>query len=110
MKESDFKKLMMQSKVVTSEDFTENLLNKISDRKSQNVAFKKIKFRPAFWLLILVFLVVIIILFLLPMLSINLTNYARHFNQTPIIIGILFLFLASINHMLRLQQRVQFSS
>lgn len=106
MGDKEFKKIMVQSKMVTSEGFTDDLMKRLVSRKAERPILIQIALRLVIWKLALTGLAVLVILCLIPMTSFTILNVVR-MGKTPLMVGLIFLFLVAINHMLRLAQKVQ---
>ncbi|MBW8201193.1 MAG: hypothetical protein DSY83_02785 [Flavobacteriia bacterium] len=106
MEDKAFKKIMVQSKMETSEGFTDDLMKKLASRKAERPALIQIALRPAIWGLVVIGLAVLAILFLVPTNSFAILNTV-HIGKMPLVVGLIFLFLAGINHILRLTYNVE---
>lgn len=106
MEDKVFKKIMMQSEMATSEGFTDELMKKLASRKAERPTLIQIALRPALWGLVVVGMAVLVILFLVPMSSFTVLEMVE-MGKTPLMVGFIFLFLAAVNHLLRLSQNVE---
>ena len=106
MEEKAFKKILLKSKVRTSEEFTDDLMKRLEARKAERPTSIQITLRPAIWGFVVGGMAILYILFLVPMSSFTVFNRI-HLGKTPLMVGLIFLFIMGINHMLRLSQKVE---
>lgn len=106
MEEKAFKKILLKSKVRTSEEFTDDLMKRLEARKAERPMSIQIALRPALWGLVTVEMAVLTLFFLVPMTSFTVFNRI-HLGKTPLMVGLIFLFIMGVNHMLRLSQKVE---
>lgn len=96
----------MQSGMATSEGFTDDLMKKLVSRKAARPAMIQIALRPAVWGLVVAGLAILVVLYLVPVTSFTILQVV-HMGKTPLMVGLIFLFLAGINHILRLSANVE---
>ena len=106
MEEKAFKKILLKSEVKTSEGFTDDLMKRLETRKAERPTSIQIALRPALWGLVTVEMAVLALFFLVPMTSFTVFNWI-HLGKTHLMVGLIFLFILGINHMLRLSQKVE---
>lgn len=106
MEDKSFKKIMMHSKVETSEGFTDELLQKLASRKAKQSVLRQLPLQPALWGLLISGLVTLVILYVTPMNSVYFPEVLI-LHKTPLVIGLIFLCLTGMNHLLRLAQEAK---
>ncbi len=106
MKDKAFKKVMMRSKMATSEGFTEDLMKKLATRKAERPTLIILALNPMIWSLVAAAIALLIIFYLLPLPNFNIMEYTLPIEKTPLMVIVMFLLLFGINNMLRLKGQV----
>jgi hypothetical protein len=106
MKEKEFKKIMTQSEVSTSESFTDDLLHKLVSQPVKNPV--KIDLRKVLLILTFLSLMLFALAATISLPYKSLVDVSTAVSRVPLMAGVLFLLLAGLNHILRLARKVDY--